>query len=578
VGSTISATVELGAAPPVSTSAHVWDWYLQPDTGINTAYSIAGASVSLNGSDELPIYIGGLPAGEYKICAYIDPGVYGSYPYGFGGSICSPGHADPGGTDFQGPYFTVTTATNVAVDVGAMQWPTIEDELDAGWNPSEGFCECDRGDPIDTMTGAFTESATDLPLPGVGPDIDIEREYASSDASTQSQFGNGWHSQLSMQLTNPDGSLDEDTQPPVVNFVQENGSVDTFYQDDITGNYAASTRIHATLSWDPDTLEWTVVRNDRDTFVFDATGALQSDTDIDGNTVTYGRDGSGNITSMTGSGGRSITFTYTGPLITSATDSAGRTVTYGYDGNGNLTSVTDPTGAITTYGYSSSNLLTTVTKPDGGVTTNTYDSSNRVTKQVDAMNRATTFNYTGSGKTIVTSPDGSELADYYVSNVLMSVSKNAGSASPDTTSYTYDSDLNVATTTDPMGNVTTATHDGNGNVLTTTDVLGKTTTNTYDANNNELTTTDPLGHDTVYTYSATDHPLTKTMPSGSEEAWTYNADGTVATSTSGRSKVTSYGYDSAGRQTTQTDPDSRTTTVGYNAAGYVNSKRTQPET
>src|ERR1039458_9769527 len=64
---------------------------------------------------------------------------------------------------------------------------------------------------------------------------------------------------------------------------------------------------------------------------------------------------------------RTLTFTYTGSLVTGVTDTAGRSVSYTYDGSGNLTSVTDVNGGVTHYGYDGNHLLTTYTRPNGGV-------------------------------------------------------------------------------------------------------------------------------------------------------------------------------------------------------------------
>jgi YD repeat-containing protein len=70
-----------------------------------------------------------------------------------------------------------------------------------------------------------------------------------------------------------------------------------------------------------------------------------------GNAITYDRDGSGKLLSVGEPGGRRLTFSYNGSLISQVTDPIGRTVQYGYDSSSRLISVTDPSGRITQCGY-----------------------------------------------------------------------------------------------------------------------------------------------------------------------------------------------------------------------------------
>lgn len=571
----VTMTFTIANAPKVHKS-QAWQVGLSPDTGSNTVYTVGGGQGDLNGTETYSWSVGSLPPGEYRICTFLNlpTGKGYDYPYDYGSSLCSPGHASIYG-DAQGPFFTVKEGESLSIDGGSMIWPSPKTELAAsGYNASEKFCGCTRGDPINTFDGSLSEESDDLSLAGAGPEVSASRAYSSSASTTLGSFGYGWASNLDMRLQNPDGTLDQDTQPSVVDLVQENGAVDEFYQDEQTWNgitYAANGRLQATLVWDADASVWRATRNGAETFLFSPTGQLLTVQDADGNTVSYTHDAAGAITSVSGSGGRRIDFTTANGRITRATDSAGRSYTYTYDADQNLTAITDATGAATKFAYSATHLITGVTKPNGGTTTNTWDSSGRVTKQTDPLGRATTYQYTyvsGGQKTLTTTPWGTQTADFYVGNLLTTRTKNASRA-PIATSYTYDNSFNVATITDPLGAVQRTTWDGTGHALTNTAADGAVTTYTNDARGNPTKITDPLGRTSTFTYDAANRPLTASSAAGRKTAWSYNADGTLAVSTNARGGKTTYTYDACGLQTSVTDPDAHTSRTAYDAAGFA---------
>src|SRR5262249_52008833 len=94
------------------------------------------------------------------------------------------------------------------------------------------------------------------------------------------------------------------------------------------------------------------------TYTFNASGVLQSILDRNGQgvTVTYN---AGHVATAASSG-RTITFTWTGNLLTKVTLDDGRFVQYTYTGN-LLTGVRDLGGATTTYGYDAQGRLHTET-------------------------------------------------------------------------------------------------------------------------------------------------------------------------------------------------------------------------
>jgi RHS repeat-associated protein len=124
------------------------------------------------------------------------------------------------------------------------------------------------------------------------------------------------------------------------------------------------------------------------------------------------------------------------------------------------------------------------------------------------------------------------------------------------------------------------TYNAKGNVLSRTDELGHVSTYTYDSNNNMLTSTVPITSSTsattTYTYNSFGEILTVTDPLGNVTTNTYDANGnllTVTTPAPGGStpaSVTQFGYNNLGELVAITDPLNNLTTITYTTAGLIN--------
>jgi YD repeat-containing protein len=99
----------------------------------------------------------------------------------------------------------------------------------------------------------------------------------------------------------------------------------------------------------------------------------------------------------------------------------------------------------------------------------------------------------------------------------------------------YDANGDIASVTDPVGNVASFTYNAAGQVLTQTTPLGMTSY-TYDYAGNLTSKTDPTGRKITYSYDGNN--LTT-------ETW-YNADGTLA-------NTKSYTYDTDGNMLSASD-------------------------
>ncbi|MER6363759.1 RHS repeat-associated core domain-containing protein [Kitasatospora sp. NPDC001527] len=486
--------------------------------------------------------------------------------------------------------------------------PGIQD-APKGSNPSWVQCGCVRrtaGDPVDTSTGYFGETFTDLTTPGRGKPLDFTRTYASAVAdpagpagalASDGPFGWGWtHSYNLSTVTDPATGT--------VTVRQEDGSQVAFLNN--AGTYAPSApRFNATLTKNGTT--YTFTRKSKEVFTFDtATGRLLGETDLAGSkasppyATTLGYDGAGHLSTITDPGGRSYTLTWTGNHITGLADGSGRQVTYGYDAAGNLT---DVLGVGTTrtpvvkdddhfqYGYTANHLLNSMRWPSqygstatpAPVVSMTYDAAQRVLVQTDQLGGATTFTYgpdsganLAAGQTLVTDPAGHKTLYTYQNGLLQSETKGYGTAAAGTWSYTYDPvSLGITAEADPVGNVRTYTYDDHGNETSASDARGFTTVRTYDSTDNLRSVIEPGGLRTTYAYDEPGHIATAGgTNTGTEGFGLLTGVVRQPVSESLPARTIAVYYDDAahpGDTTRTVDPRGNVSRKTYNPAGAVTS-------
>ncbi len=490
-----------------------------------------------------------------------------------------------------------------------------------GENPALPDCPCtvdSVGDPVNSASGYFGDSYTDLSIPGRGMALHFTRTYASGRAdpngpnaqlAANGPFGYGWTDSYDLSATTNSSNGG-------VTINQEDGSQVTF--TDSSGAYTPSApRFLATLTKSGSTYVYS--RQGKEFFTFDvSSGHLLSEQTLSGRlanppyATALAYNSSGQLSTITDPAGRTFTLGWTGGHITSLTDSAGREVSYGYDSSGDLIDVygvgTTRTPSLlnndhTVYTYNTAtHLLTSVRQPDfyGDTTTSpspvmsmTYDSSERVLTQTDQLGRTTKFSYGPSsspslsaGQTLITRPSGSETLDTYTNGLLVSETRGYGSATPSTVSYTYDPvTLGVTSITDPNGHVQTFSYDSRGNRISASNALGMTTTYTYDALNDLTSSTSPLGVKTSTGYDQAGHIATATGTNNGTLQYGLKTSTTVqqmdqsaeiVDSNPGTlpSRTSQYYYDSAaypGDLTRSVDADNYTIIDGYDAEGDLTS-------
>ncbi|MBX3306825.1 MAG: RHS repeat protein [Nitrospira sp.] len=154
----------------------------------------------------------------------------------------------------------------------------------------------------------------------------------------------------------------------------------------------------------------------------------------------------------------------------------------------------------------------------------------------DLLNRTTTLTYDSAGN-VATSKDALDRI----------------------TSFEYDAKNRLKKVIDPLLGETVYTYDGNGNLLTVKDAKNQTTTFAYDSRNRLISTTDPLGKVETYEYDGNDNLTKRHMPKGDDILFAYNAVNELLSKTLPGNLVTSYTYSAVGNLLTVTDPDSALT-------------------
>ncbi len=242
------------------------------------------------------------------------------------------------------------------------------------------------------------------------------------------------------------------------------------------------------------------------------------------------------------------------------------TTTFEYDKNGNQTTTTDWLGNKTINTYDALNRVVEKADPYGTVQKLEYNSSHLQVKSYEAKDKkedgllnfvATTFTYDKNNRLVsTTDPEG------------------------DTTSQTYDKVGNIATKTDGNGNVTIYAYDELKHLASVTNAKGEKTGFTYDLNGNMISQTDGKGNTSLFEYNSINKIARKidaggrkgssgsyTYTASKTEVYAYYADGSLKSKTDRNNVVTSYEYDIHGRMLKEKAKD---TTVEYTYDGNGN--------
>ena len=283
--------------------------------------------------------------------------------------------------------------------------------------------------------------------------------------------------------------------------------------------------------------------------------------------ISFGYDNANNRTSMTYPGGSAVyTFDAANRMTQKAETISGRsyTTTYGYDGNDNITTVGYPSGRSITYGVNGNNQVTSVTGFGGSVT---------------SVNYSTAGNTAGLPTSYTLSNGVTTTLGYNSRNLTTSI--NAGSVlnvgyghdtRGNTTSYTnsfytsqsfgYDSLSRLTSFSGSWGSGSFG-YDAAGN-RTSKIVSGSSTS--YGYSNNRVTSATG-GEPATYTYSG-EGLLNGGTWQNANYTLTYDSFDNLASYKSGSTVLASFVYDADGQRVSKTSNNS-TAIYHYNQQGQV---------
>jgi len=309
-------------------------------------------------------------------------------------------------------------------------------------------------------------------------------------------------------------------------------------------------------------------------WAYDDDGNKLSETNPSGHTTEWTYDDRGNMLTETDPIGNTASYTYnernqvlkkTGPL--------GHVTTKSYDDKGNLTETTDALGRKTIRTYDPRGLLSSVRDSGGNLTKYVCDYDGNVVREFDPPGNVTVYDYTEDGyeKTAGrkrTAADGSEVV-MTVTKAYDSMNRITKETGPD--GYFTETEYDPVTgkkslSRDRNGNVTTYGYDGQGNLLSTTYPGGKTISHTYDPDGNALSTMDRGGNTTEYAYNPLDQATKITHPDNATVLMDFDAGG-LRGITDERVNMTSFEWNAAGKRTKITDALGNVTKLGYDANG-----------
>ncbi len=292
------------------------------------------------------------------------------------------------------------------------------------------------------------------------------------------------------------------------------------------------------------------------------------------------------------------TYTYNGGTLVTTTDAMGHVTTVTEAQGGGLpTKIRDPNGTFTTlawnnrnwmtssvigtsagnlttsYTYDSAGELTKRTLPDSSYLSYGYDNAHRMTSITNALGETSAITYNSAGEatqTLWKNSSGvtkrSHTATYdALGRLLTSVGGQSQS-----TSYTYDSNSNIKTITNPRGFITYESVDELNRLTRIEDGALSISTISYDSHSRPLTVTDPKSNKTTYVYDGFGDTIQQNTPDTLKTIYYYDGDFNVTGVNQSGINFSSATYDKLDRLTgrTYSGDSSLNTAIYYDSSGH----------
>jgi RHS repeat-associated protein len=260
-------------------------------------------------------------------------------------------------------------------------------------------------------------------------------------------------------------------------------------------------------------------------------------------------------------------------MLAFVTSALGHTVQItGYDAHGRALSMTDPNGLVssmsydargrllsrtvgsetTAFEYDGVGQLKKVILPDASFVSYTYDAAHRLNQIQDHLGNRIVYTLDSIGNRTreeVYFPNGTLAQTHSRSFDALNRLAQDISALNQTTTYSYDSQGNLKTVTDPLGRVTTRGYDVLNRMNKVTDALNGIALYDFDANDRIRQVTDPRGLATVYRYNGLDDLTQQVSPDTGTTINTFDAAGNLKTMKDANNITATYTYDALNRLT-----------------------------